>query len=161
MSETEYRSRLAQRLAARVDKSGEVDACWPWTGPLYEGYGVMGARANGKYRSTMGVHVVAWALETGKWPSGRKRIVCHKCGNRACCNLRHLYLGTQKSNARDRVDHGTNDAGNRLLTDTQVRKARKLWASKEWRQYELAEYFGVSTSAMNYLLNGRYYQNVR
>lgn len=59
-----------------------------------DGYGQ--ERYNGK---TMRAHRAAWIKTNGFIPDGL--YVLHKCDNRACVNIDHLYLGTQKDNMRD------------------------------------------------------------
>lgn len=75
---------LAERLWARVDKSGE---CWIWTGyigPKGRGQINRGARDLGLVQ----VHVAAWELEHGPVPPGKE--LHHTCFTPACCNPDHL-----------------------------------------------------------------------
>jgi len=76
--------------------------CLEWQGHLlHNGYGQM--RVNGK---RIKAHRFAWESVNGDIPDGL--LVLHKCDNPRCVNIEHLYLGTQKENARDRDSRGRN-----------------------------------------------------
>lgn len=81
--------------------------CLEWTGTLHEfGYGQTtwkGKRYN--------CHRLAWEIYKGQIPRGM--FVLHKCDNPKCCNVEHLFLGTQKDNIYDGFDKGRIDK-NRL-----------------------------------------------
>ena len=49
-------------------------------------------------------HRAVWKLENG--PINDGLYVCHHCDNRMCCNPLHLFLGTAKDNAVDKVQKG-------------------------------------------------------
>jgi hypothetical protein len=96
---------LAEKLDAQVDRSGGPDACWPWHGGHHkEGYGVVHYRVDGVRRTTTASRA-AYAIEHGGMPPA-DQFVCHRCDNPPCCNPKHLYLGTQTDNMRDRIEHG-------------------------------------------------------
>ena len=65
--EMDHDTRAAQ-FWAKVDRSGGPDACWPWLGRLYGGYGSFGG---------VGAHRVAYELLRGAIPEGRH--VDHRC----------------------------------------------------------------------------------
>lgn len=117
------RGSLWERFWPKVDMSGGVDACWPWTGAKSK------KRKHGQPANRRGhireggagtphryAHVVALALSTDgefvKWDpqTGARLEACHTChapyGD--CCNPRHLYWGTQEQNRADR--YGRPDA---------------------------------------------------
>jgi hypothetical protein len=86
----------------------DKDKCWEWTGLKNEhGYGLF---YNNK--KLMKAHrfslIIAKGLKCEKDLGG---YVLHKCDNPCCVNPDHLYVGTQKDNARDKVsrkrDHQT------------------------------------------------------
>lgn len=83
------RDRLASK--SRHDASG----CVLWTGHKSPaGYGRIGA--NGANRLA---HRMAFVLSNGPIPDGK--MVLHRCDNRACINVDHLFLGNQIDNMRD------------------------------------------------------------
>jgi hypothetical protein len=81
--------------------SGGPDACWPWRGALNSfGYGNVGEDG-----FTLTASRVAYELTYGFIPPGEGyhgNVVRHTCDNPPCCNPRHLVLGTQADNNRDR-----------------------------------------------------------
>jgi hypothetical protein len=95
----EFPPKLLAKFKRHVAKAGPDD-CWKWTGRKNErGYGR--PTCNGvAYRS----HRIAWELEYGPIPVGV--IVRHTCDNPACCNPRHLVLGTHHDNMQDAVARG-------------------------------------------------------
>jgi transcriptional regulator with XRE-family HTH domain len=41
------------------------------------------------------------------------------------------------------------------IADSQISDIRRLWASGKWRQQELATRYGVTQSAISYIVNER------
>ena len=64
-----------------------------------QGYGY--TRHEGKMRRA---HRVAWERANGLIPAGL--CVLHRCDNPPCCNVAHLFLGTQKINVIDMMRKG-------------------------------------------------------
>jgi len=63
-------------------------------GKTVSGYGCVRVK-----NVTKRVHRLVWEQCRGKIPTGLN--VLHKCDNRPCYNLKHLFLGTQKDNMTD------------------------------------------------------------
>lgn len=95
---------FAKRVWAHVQR-GAPDACWPWTGSVFNsGYGRVNLpREGGKKRATT-AHRVIWTLLYGKPHEALE--ICHTCDNRPCCNPSHLFAGTTKINAVDKMRKG-------------------------------------------------------
>lgn len=95
-------NEVESRFWAKVDRRSG-DECWPWLARAKTqwGYGVFGV--NTSWRE--GAHRVAYMLDRGeRIPKGL--YVRHSCDNPACCNPKHLSLGTPLDNMRDMYDRG-------------------------------------------------------
>jgi hypothetical protein len=143
-----------------VDRSGGEDACWIWTGYVKQRTGYGAIWLNGR---ELKVHRVAYFLEHGR--IDESLMVLHKCDVRLCVNPKHLYQGTAKDNGEDTSRRGhvrkmygeTN--GKAKLTLQTVKAIKRMLADKasgrcHLRQYEIADYFGVSQATVSYLKNG-------
>ena len=112
---------IEQKLNKFVRRSG-ADDCWPWTGQKDEdGYGRLKMTRAGT-ATRIGAHKAAYEVAFGKIPGG---LLClHDCDNPACCNPKHLYVGTQAQNVQDSVARGRRARGERIasskLTTAQV-----------------------------------------
>jgi hypothetical protein len=79
------------------------DSCWEWTAyKKPSGYGQtrIGGRGGKHYLA----HRLSWIVHFGDIPDGMH--VCHKCDNPPCVNPKHLFLGTNSDNIKDRVSKG-------------------------------------------------------
>lgn len=85
------------------------NGCWGWKGSKdAAGYGMF--YFNGRLRY---LHRYQWEQSYGSIPHGL--LVCHACDNPPCANPQHLFLGTYKDNALDRVKKiSTKTHGNQL-----------------------------------------------
>lgn len=86
-----------ERFVLRMDSG-----CWEWQGARKQGvrpYGFFSI--NGRQFTA---HRVCWNLYRGAIPAGLH--VCHHCDNPPCVNPEHLFLGTAKDNAQDKVKKG-------------------------------------------------------
>jgi hypothetical protein len=133
----------AEGFWRRVDRSGGVDACWPWGGPINHGWGY--GRYRVKETPERAAHRIAWVLTHRPIPDGLH--VLHNCDTPLCCNPAHLRLGTHPENIADRDRKGRNATGERhgaaRLTAAQVAEIRRLLDEGE-TQEAVAARFGTS-----------------
>ena len=153
---------LEKRFWANVDVRGPDD-CWGWlVSKCQGGYGRM--RVNGESRQA--THILFY-LRHGSWPP-KGRTCNHHCDNPGCLNPRHLYLGTRKSNARDRVQHGRcwekvnmgERNGRARLTDDDARRIRRLILQGDLTQKEIAHRFGVANVQISRIKTGKRWTHV-
>lgn len=94
-------------------------------------------------------HRLAWIQKWGWLPDGL--YVCHRCNNKRCINVDHLYLGTAAVNNRDAIADGLRNAPkgekhwSTNLTEDDVRAIR----SDTRTQKEIAEKYGMDQSAVS------------
>jgi hypothetical protein len=114
-----------QRFWKYVQKPEDPDACWIWIGLRdRKGYGRLSIGNTRTGRVVKFAARISWLIHTGKDPFPYE--VLHNCpskDNPACVNIRHLYLGTNADNLRDRI--AKRQLKNRL-TDEQVLEVRAL-----------------------------------
>jgi hypothetical protein len=77
-----------------------LSGCWIWAASTdKDGYGWF--QLNGK---ACQAHRISYTIHNGEIPEGM--CVLHRCDNPSCVNPKHLFLGTLKDNAQDRVQKG-------------------------------------------------------
>ena len=123
--------------------------CKIWTRAKSKaGYGQV--RRNGK---TTYVHRNTWEDAYGPLLKGIH--VLHRCDNRACYELTHLFLGDQRTNIKDafaKKRHAHNMThGRRKLTDVQVAAIRADPRS----QRQIAPDYGIDRSLISYIKRGK------
>ncbi len=148
------RATLAERFWSNVAIRGSDD-CWEWLAAKTHGYGSM--RVDGKNRCA--THILFY-LRHGYWPP-KGRTANHHCDNPGCLNPRHLYLGTWKSNMRDKVKRGReshlNGAqnGKAKLTYVQICEIKRLTDEGYTTQAELGRKFGVGQQHISAIKTGK------
>ena len=105
---------------------------------------------NGK---TLYAHRVAWEQANGPIPNGL--CVLHRCDNRRCVNVDHLFLGTPADNSADMAQKGRGTRGERnrhaKLTWEQASAIR---ASTEMT-HVLAVRYGVCRATVKFIRAGK------
>src|SRR4030043_361681 len=82
------------------NKVNKTDDCWIWTAYCNKKeYGCFKFQDKSEL-----AHRVSWIIHNGPIPNGLH--VLHKCDNPPCVRPDHLFLGTDKDNANDRISKG-------------------------------------------------------
>lgn len=123
----------------------------------------------------------AWVVAHGPIDN-RDVCVCHRCDNRKCVRLSHLFLASREENNADRDAKGRTARGDRSgrrlhperwtgllrgvqqplakLDDEKVREIRALYARGHIRQRDIAARFGVTQATVNRVLLGHIWRHV-
>jgi hypothetical protein len=118
-----------------------------------DGYPVVSI-ASGKMQTTAAK--VVWEHSHGRVPDGL--VVCHKCNNRACVNIDHLFVDSHSSRAAIKVLSGR-ARGNQKLTKSQAVQIIQRCNSGE-RNADLAREYGVTPRAISNIKNGRSWKSL-
>ncbi len=143
----------AARLAANSRKT--ESGCIEWKKSKKLGYGTTYFRGRVEQ-----AHRVAWILARGPIPDGLQ--INHHCHNRACINVEHLYLGTQKENMRDMDEAGRRRTargevnGNAKLTEDLVLAIRR----DPRTNVKIAEEHNVSPTLISAVRNLKVWRHV-
>lgn len=156
---------MPARFWANVDKSGpapshcpEIGPCWLWKAHTVRGnYGQM--RFEGQQRPA---HVVAWMLSNGPVSDGM--FICHRCDVRQCVRPSHLFEGTNDENMADMVAKHRAAIGvrnvNAKVTEAMVSEARRRYAAGGITLQQLADWAGISRTAMHRIIQRRTWSHV-
>jgi len=151
MVNTSNKVPVLERFWRSVKKT---KTCWLWTASTdTNGYGQIrhGGRA-------VTVHRFSYELHKGKIPhenSYHGVCVLHTCDTTNCVNPKHLILGTQQDNIKDRDNKGRLACKiNKKIAD----KIRKLYKPYEVSQYKLGKKFGISRSTVEDIIHNRIWQ---
>lgn len=145
--------RFKKKLA-KPDKNG----CILWMGwKNDDGYGKFSVGKKYKF-----AHRMAYELFLKPVPSGKK--VLHTCDVRACCNVEHLYIGSQFDNMRDCSQRkrfndrtGTKN-GMAILNEKKVRQIRDSLGKISCAQ--LARDFKVTESCIQDIKHNRSWKDI-
>lgn len=135
--------------------------CWEFHGSLdVGGYGRLSYKG-----TTRKAHRVSFLLFKGEIPEGK--IILHSCDNRLCVNPAHLSVGTHLDNKIDCIKKGREyklpsgkgeDNPHSKLTAEMVKEIRCI---KGLSQRKIAKMYNVSRSAINNILSGVNWGDVR
>lgn len=165
-------SDVQKRFWSKVKDCGD-GKCAEWAGARSAGYG----RFNlGKGLGIQLAHRVSWEFANGPIPEGL--YVCHRCDNRACVKVDHLFLGTAQDNSTDalskgRIERGTSHWSKRhpdlwiegskhscsKLTSEQVGEIVSC-SKKGLSTRNIARLFSISQTLVRDILSGRKWKSV-
>jgi len=139
----------------RPDKNG----CINWQGVTCNGYGQISNKGK-----QLKAHRVAWELKNGPIKKGYSCL--HKCDNRSCVNVDHLFIGTQLDNMRDMIEKGRHktvkgdDHPNAKLSKAKIKKIRQRYFRYGFTQLEISEEFGISRPLVSMIVNHKIWRHV-
>jgi DNA-binding XRE family transcriptional regulator len=126
------------------------------------GYQRVALCLRGKQTSRQVSHLVADAFLPAKCPTDT--VVRHLNDNKLDNRVANLARGTQKDNVADSMRNGTFVRGilhgQAKLTDDIVREIRRLYATGNFTQVELARRFGVSQRTINDVVRQQLWRHV-
>ena len=111
------------------------NGCIEWQGTKNRGgYGKFYFRGKQDVAHRVSYELFVGPISKGKW-------VLHRCDNRKCVNVDHLFLGNCKDNILDMDTKGRRGTKSKL-TYTDVENIKKLLAER-YSQQKIAEMFNV------------------
>jgi hypothetical protein len=155
----------AQDIARFWSKVEKSDECWEWAAYKQQnGYGQFGiGRRHVVYAHRVAAYI-AGLIDTLN-PMGAGNQVCHTCDNRGCVNPAHLFIGTAKDNAHDRIQKGRcntprgENAGASKLLEKDILIIRRRHSAGEL-QKDLAKEYKVHSAHVSKIVSGKKWAHI-
>ena len=118
---------VEESFSARTEWQGD---CLIWTGAVHDnGYGIIWDR-----KRVTRAHRWAYEREHGPIPDGKD--IDHICGNRLCCNVKHLRVTSRKQNMENFTTLNTNNtSGARGVSRDKDGKRWRVRVKHNYREY--------------------------
>lgn len=133
----------AERLA-KTSKPNHDTGCLEWLGYTRSGYGSLSV--NGRQEQA---HRVSYEIAKGPIPGGL--FVCHKCDNRLCINIDHLFLGTNRDNVNDMVSKRRHNFGDKhpgIIVTTELKEKIRELVGEGAAVRKIADLLGLKRSTV-------------
>lgn len=138
-----------KRLLSKLQLNEQTN-CLEFTGHITpKGYGQFGLN-----KKVEQAHRAMWILFVGNIPNNL--FVCHSCDNRKCCNLNHLFLGTNQDNMNDAINKDRLPV--QKIIPAQAKQIRLLFQSGNYSTQDLADVFKLSSRQIGAILRGQCYK---
>lgn len=139
----------------------EKDKCWIWfDNKTKAGYGVLSVCKNKQQTNYLAHRISYMIFNNLKEYQG---FILHKCNNRLCINPEHLYDGTQKQNALDKIKDNTMLRGEAIwahkLTEEQVLEIR-FNSECGYSQRRLAKIYKISRRSIQHIINNKTWKHI-
>lgn len=166
MNPLKRKERASRRFWRRVAIKGPQD-CWLWKGKLnWCGQ----AQTHWEGQATL-VHRIAMELHLGRPLVSPTRqldkgeVVRHSCDCSFCVNPKHLRLGTQADNIKDRDYRNRTCRGEHRpaskLTKEEVIEIRRKYVPQRYGLVRLAEEYSVNFTTIDAIIKRKSWKHVR
>ena len=140
-----------------IDKS-DNNKCWTWTGTTTKGgYGQVKINKKG-----IRANRLAYELYKGPIPKGMN--VCHTCDNPPCCNPKHLFSGTVKDNAEDKVRKNRQPKGishgRAKLIEKEVKEIREKYKTGNYTLVQLGVEYKVLHTLIGMIIRREIWKHI-
>lgn len=144
---------IEERLKKYI-KFNKSNGCLEWMGNLTkDGYG----RICIDYKIKL-VHRLIYELKNG--PIQDNLYVLHKCDNRKCCSINHLFLGTPDDNMKDKVNKNRQAKGE-FNGNSKLRNEQIIDIRNDSRPHrKIAMNYGVSQSTISDIKRRKFWNHV-
>lgn len=149
------------RFYSKIVTHDDPDACWDWKAYKDKDECGIFTMEKGNFRAPR----LMWILANQSHiPDGY--YVCHTCDNEACTNPKHLWVGTQLDNMRDRKEkgrYGTMAKGSNhykaVLTEMMVRRICRM-AEVGYGSSQIAGVLNLKTPCVRAVVNGSTWRHI-
>lgn len=128
---------------------------WPYA-KSEKGYGIV---FDFRHKKTCRVHRLIWESVNGE----TNEQVLHKCDNKACANIDHLYAGSHANNVQDALARNRYKKGRKhylsTLNETQVVEIL-YWLAAGFGVSEIARKYETSSGAVKGIKAGKSWKHV-
>lgn len=142
-----------KRFWSKVDKNG-ANGCWNWQGwKDRQGYGHAIIK-----RRKVKAHRFSWMIYNAVIPAGL--CVLHKCDNPSCVNPEHLFLGTRKDNAVDKMNKGRCLYGEKHCLVKITEEQAMSILSDPRSNYAIGKEYGISNQQVSRIKTGKRWRHL-
>ena len=140
-----------------------MNECIEWDKRLNnDGYGILFYDGKQHY-----IHRATWEKHFGIIPKGL--CICHKCDNRKCYNIDHLFMGTHLQNMQDmakkgillkRAARGEKQSLSKF-TEKEIIEIRKIYSLQKHSIRKMAKNLSVAYNTMYCILTRKTWAHVK